>query len=548
MLRMLIVDDEYLVLERLKLCVDWAELGIEIVGEASDGQEAITLFEQTDPHIVITDISMPYMNGLDFCKLARERRSRSRFVLLTGYSDFEYARAALHIGVSGYLLKPINRSALTDLILSLKAQIESEERALRYMEELSRNARAGDKALREQLFRTLAYGADKIPASKLVETFARAYPALLDESLAVALFELRFSANHGFSPENKELAQFAVGNIAKEVFASLYHLETINDTSNRVALLLNTRREDFDRCVALCGRVRELVRDHLDLLMTVGVSEAHEEGFSAIPRAYLEAAEALDNKLVLGVGRVIRYDRLKRAPMPENAANLRNDLLIHFRLGSLSTIRKKVHELFEEVVRQESSAEALHLLLSELLLVLADFIKEKGVILPEADDNQLSLSALLDGQDELIQVEEAFCERAASLIRRYSQEQLLSYAGLVGRAKQYIDQNCNDKSISLDIIAEALEINSCHLSTVFKRESGYSVIEYLTQCRMRNAKRLLDAGMTRLADVADAVGYIDPYYFSKCFKRMFGLSPSHYLKSKTASSPLYQNPLGRIST
>lgn len=221
MLRMLIVDDEYLVLERLKLCVDWAELGIEIVGEASDGQEAITLFEQTDPHIVITDISMPYMNGLDFCKLARERRSRSRFVLLTGYSDFEYARAALHIGVSGYLLKPINRSALTDLILSLKAQIESEERALRYMEELSRNARAGDKALREQLFRTLAYGADKIPASKLVETFARAYPALLDESLAVALFELRFSANHGFSPENKELAQFAVGNIAKEVFASL---------------------------------------------------------------------------------------------------------------------------------------------------------------------------------------------------------------------------------------------------------------------------------------------------------------------------------------
>ena len=536
MLRMLIVDDEYLVLERLRRCVDWSELGIEIGGEATDGQEALALFEQIDPHIVITDINMPYINGLDFSKLARQRRARCRFVMLTGHSDFEYAREALHIGASGYLLKPINKSDLTALILSLKEQIESEERASRYLEELKLTAKAGNQALREQLLQTLVRGAGKRPATELVRAFACAYPALQDEPLVLALFELRFSAGC-FSPEDKELCRFAVGNIAKDVFAPSTHFETINHTSKHVALIINARQEDLDHCVVLCNRVRELMMTYLNLTMTVGVSRAHADGLSAITRAYAEAVEALDSKLVLGIGRIIRYDRLKRAPFPESSINLREDLLIHFRLGNLSTIRKKVHEMFEEAIRREISVDALCLLLSELLLVLSDFSKEKGVARTEEDGVPLSINALLEEREELAQVEEAFCERAVFLIRRYGREQLLSYSGLVGRTKRYIDQNYNDKAISLNTIAEAIEINPCHLSTVFKRESKHSVIEYLTQCRMHNAKRLLDEGKTRLVDVADTVGYSDPYYFSKCFKRVFGLSPSHYIKLKTGTSP-----------
>lgn len=536
MIKVILVDDEYLVRVRLKSCVDWNKLGYEIAGEAVNGEDALGLVEEVRPNLAIIDINMPFINGLEFAKIAREKYPEMKIVILTGYSSFEYARTALQAGVVNYLLKPVIRDELEKILCDVNEQITQELQLKENIENLKLNSRERITLLKQRYIQALLEGIQPDNSSEGAEKLQLFCPRLKNAKLAVIVVGIDGLAADGIFENDRELWLFAVSNIFGEIFESENCFEISFDQNNRIVIIVNSFNSEKNNSrvdyITLCETAQKLVKEFLKFTVTVGIGKPYE-GLEKISLSYKEAQTALKNKLVLGNDRIIEYEAIEaQKGIPAEPLNFRQNMLINLRLGNISSITEELHKIFNTFIARKLTVESLYMVLSELLLTITTFAGENEINMSEITEQDINISEMINYKESINEIEDFFIDIFGRLIKVHSNKRYMGHTRIVDKVKAYIDKNYSNSDLSLENIASNMSINASHLSNIFKKEAGLSVIEYLTECRMKNAKELIDRGNKKLFEIAELVGFNDPYYFSKCFKKYTGVSASKYFKTK----------------
>ncbi len=537
MLKVFLVEDEVIVREGIKNTIDWKGEGFEFCGEAGDGELAYPLIQSAQPDIVITDIRMPFMDGLELSRLVRKELPQAKVVILSGHEEFGYARAAIQLGVTEYLLKPINGAELMQAIKRIGQQIllEREER-LNY-ERYKREMEESETEAKRKLFIELVSGALSI--ARLLERGRELGLELGAQYYQIVLLECSVSGHtESFSSEqlalDAELTQngpenMAVFDRAIEGLAILF----MGDTPEEIH---GARESYLSRVTSLFSKY-PAVRYFGGIGVPVGRLTQLSASFESASRAFayrflMDGSAVLDSNL-LGI----------QTPPRDNGARLNADELGSIDLKRVDVFLRKgdmedIPFFTEEFLRSIGSASEKSFLFRQYVLMdcyvtALSFLKEIGcteTLFEPPFGEQEQLNGLLQDSRRM----KAYIHSIFNETIGYRDElSTRRYHRMIEQAKGYISEHFADEELSLNEAAAYVNLSPNHFSAVFSRETGQSFIRYLTELRMTRAKELLKCTDMRCADIGMAVGYKDPHYFSFLFKKTQNCSPVQYRAAKS---------------
>lgn len=543
MLKIFLAEDEVIVRETIKRMIPWENLGFELVGEAADGEMALPLLIRQQPDLLITDIKMPFMDGLTLARLAKKEVPGLKVVILSGYDDFNYAKQAINIGVEDYLLKPITKNALIERLTEIRSRYEDEKTQREYYEKFHREMQAYEKNSSRDFFEALVSG-----SLDMMEVYKRAEKLGLDivaESYNVLIFTMNcnedFSGRReGYSSWEAESLEMLEKFFTGHPFAMLFRSNVFS-----YGVLIkgekNSIRENTRICVEEIRKIFDRKEDNKEWFVAVGESV---ERLSQIQKSYHSASRAFSQRYLYD-GKVLCYDEML-AMEKKNVTNDDSEYLQKVDVNALNpTILQKFlsNGLLEETKNfvqnyfyaigqepMESVVFRSYVILNVRFSVLS-FLKELGCDTKtlEPEDTEEILAESGRNMESTIAYAEKLVSQAIQLRDRNSGNKNRS---ILKTAVDFIDQHYMEEDMSLNKAANAANVSANHFSALFSQNMGQTFIEYLTSLRMDKAKEYLRCTGMRSSEIAGEVGYKDAHYFSYLFKKTQGMTPSDYRKAR----------------
>ncbi|WP_020618137.1 response regulator [Paenibacillus daejeonensis] len=520
----LLVDDEPIILRSLEVAVPWEELGVRIVGKARNGEEALRLYHERKPDMIISDIRMPSIDGIALMSEVRSCDARLIFIVISGYGDFEYARRAIREGASDYLLKPIDHDELTGIIRKSVAKLEADRRAREESDQLMHSVQALSLLARERLLAELTEG-----NSRPLQHLKWLEMSLLEQSYLMAIVQLdRFaSVNKQWTSDEKRLWFFAVRNILEEWSTHNEALAMFPFHSGEWILLFPAEADQ--RKEHLGQEIVSHIATYAKLSCSVGFSK-QVRGLEQLNTAYRSAQNALYQRFFAGQQTVFA-DRAGHAPTPDGLEGwpyprwIEDELMQAIRALDLFRLLGLLDQLQTELESGGMSREALLRFMTEI------------AIISHREFSQLQMTSELPIDGLLLHMEEADTLDAAitSLKEAYRDwtELLLGSseqedgASLIAKAQRYIDNHYRN-DLGIDEVSDFVGLSTSHFCALFKQVSGLTFLEYLTRCRIEKARYILANTEVKVYQLAPLVGYQDPRYFTQVFKKITGMTPSEY--------------------
>lgn len=532
MLKLLLVDDEQPILDGLKQLIDWSEIGVSSIKTATNGRDALAVMNNFKPDIIITDIKMPFMNGLELIRTVKEDLPETKCIVLCGYQDFEYARQAMKYGAVRYLVKPVEEEELIEIIEDISKSMLNTSQEKERMEDINRKLIESEPFLRNKLLYDVVSGetADLYDVfSKLNRIGIKKVPQKF--VCAVLEFEINDSPG-GFTGEDLELVRFAVANIADELICSKAGGLVFYMLKKQIIMLVDVSGLNPHILETLLRDIIYQISKHLNILITIGVSSI-QNTIEEAPKAFKEAKSALRYKLLIGWGKVISYNDVandinKGIIIPVSAwKRLENNIIT----GASGNIPDVVEALFNELrlLKGVDPTELLEKCRDELLLIRRNI---EGIGFEDT-----LLKDFIDGFDQkmyivtLEELEAEFIDVFQRLAEDIFQANNMGVKSVINQIKKYIDQNYTD-NITLNTLSEKFYINSSYVSRLFKQELGENYVDYLTGKRMEEAIKLLLRTEMHVYEISENIGYGNPKYFSQLFKKYTGMSPKEYRDRK----------------
>lgn len=525
--RVLMVDDEEDIRVGIIRKMDWEGLGFCLVGQAENGREALELAEQLHPDLILTDIKMPFMDGLTLCKKLIPLLPAAKFVVFSGFDQFDYAKQAISIHVSEYVLKPINAAELSAVLTKLKQQLDAERDQQRNMELLRSRYENSLPILRELFYTRLLEG--RIRPNQVFPSASQLGIDLSAQTWVVALAHLEESE------QSSELLSFSVQELFEQQFSlpncqckSFFYSDTI-------ALLFGFSGEsDLFGLSGELNRLCTLSKSYLSLTLTVGIGTPCTQ-LESLPASTRGARNALSYRVMVGSGRSIFIGDLE----PDSSQGIafddqdQQDLSNAVKMGSQEEIRTVVGRLVAKIQRAGLALSQSHLFFLELLTCLLRLTREGNLTVQDVFGTQFTGTLQLTDFHSLDALEHWCFECCVQISILLGQQRSDSAWRTVERAKQFIATHFAQDDLSVETLCDHLHLSPAYFSTLFKRETGLGFSAYVTEVRMEQAARLLRETEDKTYLIAQKIGYSDPNYFSYVFKRHFGATPSKY---RTASS------------
>jgi two-component system response regulator YesN len=520
--RVLLVDDEEDIRVGISQKMDWESLGFALVGEAENGRDALELADQLHPDVILTDIKMPFMDGLDLCRILTVRLPASKFVVFSGFDDFEYAKQAIRMNVSEYILKPINAAELHAVLQKLKEQLDTERAERQNMETLRRRYEESLPVLRSLFLSRLLSG--QVAREQVAELAARYEVDLSGASWTVALAHVSGDAGRN------ELLPISV----QQLFEENLQLEGCSCQlfmyNGFVAVLgaFQSGVSIYDFIEAV-NRVCALAESYLGLDLTVGVGAACS-AVEDLSQSADGARSALEYRSLVGRGRAIYIGDLE----PDAGVRLafgesdEQQLTSAIKLCGEDEVRSAVGYLMDRLRASGRTMSQCQLFFLELLTCLLKLTRAADLELEAVFGSNFSGTVNVTDFDSPEQLGDWCLERCLkiqSLIRRQRTD---SAGRTVERAKKFIQEHYAESELSVEMLCEHLHLSPTYFSTLFKREVGMSFTAYVTVVRMEAAAAALRNTEEKTYLIARQCGYDDPNYFSYVFKRHFGVSPTKY--------------------
>jgi two-component system response regulator YesN len=521
----LLVDDEEEVIQVIMKKIDWEGLGFSVIGHAGNGVKALEMVEEFQPDVVMTDIKMPYMDGMELADSIKTRFPTTKILLFTGFDEFEYAKEAVHLEVEEYILKPVNSVEMTGVFSQLKIKLDQEISEKRNVEILQKYYMESLPFLQANFYSTLIEG-------RVREEEVQKYLSDYQISFAGPFFcclVIHTSSNQVPENMNPLLLSTSVQKQAEERFGEKWQVKFFTYIGNTVAILQLNDENEITELTDECDRFCKYARRIIGAVVTIGVGSVCNN-ILELSQSYSSAREAVSYRVLFGASRAINMKEI--VPKKPGESNMMNDaelsnLFKMIRLGSPEDVRKAVDKYLNHVLVPAKSLQHHYIAVMELIGGLYRFSVNNNIETEDfLGDIRKLYSRLLDLEYDalrewVIQVSLSFREELISARSK-------STKSFVSKAKEYVHNNYADEELSLDSICEVLGVSNSYFSTVFKKETGNSFIGYLTDYRMDRASRLLIETNEKNYIIAQSVGYADPNYFSYVFKRRFGVSPSKY--------------------
>lgn len=527
MYKLILVDDEPIVREGLMNTIDWASHGFELAGDYANGRDALEAVELLRPDLVLTDINMPFMNGLELSAAISASHPNVKIIILTGYDQFDYAQQALRMKVYDFILKPITASETRELLDRLRGELDEERRRKEDVDRLRSQLSQSLPLLRERyLDRLAATGAGSQDAEERLAYFG--LPALQPPLLAL-LLDFDGGPAAGSEPD-RELLRFAGFNIAEEIAAREGAI-CFRTREERIAVLLSGQppADLYEQASRIAWSIRREIEHYLGYAMSAAFGRA-ADSLAKLPESYRSAIAALDYRFHYGRDRVLSIVELEgeRAAPPAAGEDWSGKLGAALRSGSAGELRQLFGDFTERLKQSRAPLVSCQLEIQRALVTMLSVLQEMGVEESGLGDSPGMLFAEAQRLSTLDEVGGWLTDLATRGAKAAADSRSRLGRSQIGQALLYIERNFADERLSLSDICRQALMSTSYFSQMFKQETGETFVEYLTRVRMAKAKELLEATPLKLYEIAAQVGYSDPNYFSLAFKKHAGLSPREY--------------------
>ena len=517
--KVFLVEDEVITREGIRDNVDWQASGFEFCGEASDGEMALPLLRTAQPDVLITDIKMPFMNGLQLSKIVREHMPWVKIIILSGHDEFEYAQKAINLGVTDYLLKPVTVQKLQSTLQKLTVQLDQERKEQANLKKLQEEVEESRETLRERLLFNLVVGA--VSPTEAIEKGEMLGLDLIARYYLVVILKIEISdRTEQYDHDEYQRAQRIVMGLV-EKNPDIFMLK--REWGDLMLIMKGSTQEylEEDRDLLLDEIRQKVIKTRYQLNIGVGASKKR---IADISQSFVEALVNMQN------------------PAGENKAGLNQAIdqmeLIKVNKSAVenylrSGVKDEFDEFFNAYLRPLGETALKSNLIKNYIFVdivlavtklLNDLGGEVEKVIPELNSIEMIMSNIKTIEQLR---EQAYKILTSALAYRDSQPNG-QYKNLIRQAKEYLEQHYMNPILSLNEVAAQANLSYSHFSVVFSQETGQTFKEYLTEIRINKAKELLRMTALRSADIAYQVGYNDPHYFSSVFKKNTGLSPIEF--------------------
>lgn len=527
MYKVLIVEDEMLVRMGIKASADWGRFNMQIVADAANGLLAWEAYEKERPDVILTDIRMPVMDGLELISRIREKDQKTHIIILSCLEEFSLVQKAMKLGVADYILKlTTTREELEAILEKIQKKLDEDKRhgLLEAAKTSQLSGKNPQKALSE--FFTCAPDAEASFANALSKSGVRIPSG--KSALCVLEIDHFESAKMKFDDEHGELIKFSVMNIVNEILDSHNAGISLSVGQNRIILIFSPGNRDNKGDAAVYGKLLEDVLDqirrtldtYLELSVTITAGPL-QDGFGNIRKIYDQCAQALEYKFFIGTGQTFSSGQAVNEPLHGKVFNL------------LSEFAAKENELpasfREEILQLASSGElSKDKLLGSLIIWSARILESCHT----ADPNLLYADVIECGN--MLRACETL-EEALGVFEKHLKDlgclgiDSGNYRKEIVQAIKYIHKHY-DKKITVEEIAEAVNYSPNYLCSIFRKETNISLTEYINSIRIKEAKKLLLNSNLKNYEIAEKVGFADDNYFARTFKQVTGVRPNDFKK------------------
>ncbi|MBO4636794.1 MAG: response regulator [Clostridiales bacterium] len=526
-IKVFICEDESIVREGLRDMIPWEKYGFEFVGDAPDGEMALPMIRSLKPDVLITDITMPFMDGLSLCRVVMSELPDIKIIIISGYSDFEYARQAISLGVEQYLLKPVTKADMIKVIEEVKQKISEASEQQNYISKYEQEFKKFERFSHRAFFEKLVEGSMSV--QQIYEQANELHLNLSANGYNLVIYTVRDAEQSSYADDAANVMESLFGHFMQYPDYILFRCNLLS-----YAVLI---KGEFERLPELTDRCVDMIRQHceeahsnLEWYAAVGVPTKRLSGLSAcysdanrafayrhlFPDKHIFTSELVRTKYnTPNAGEVDSIDAAKLDPMI-----IRNFV----RTGSLAETESFADEYIASLDGTENPILFRYYLLVSIRVNVELALREEGI--PKTDID-MSLSGI-DMEIEADEFRNNLIDTLRKAITLRDAEAMKRNSDIIDSAMRYIDNHYKDEDISLDSVAIASNISANYLSAMFSQKVGLSFVEYVTKKRMEKAKQLLRKTDKRSGEIASEVGYKDPRYFSFVFKKKTGCTPSQY--------------------
>lgn len=520
-----IVDDIRSVVEGLS-ALEWEKFGVNLTGTAFNGEDGLELIRVKKPDIIITDIRMPRMDGLSMLRAVLDRNHACKIILISSYTDFDYARQAVRLGAFDFVVKPFTEEDIVTAVLKAREQTLRERVRLLNEQEMERKLKESMPLLKQEYMESLLEY--PTPWEKTASRWSFLDLSLDGSGLVVLLLEIDGfrEALEDQSVRQIELTRFAIQNVVEETL--LQHARCIVFRSKGNGLVAVVNASDINEAATMAERCREHVEQYTKFTISVGVG-GMAESVSSLPESRRQAEWALAHHLYTDGNGVIRYEDVVDADRPEAVTlDYKDELLLALRSGNGDKAALCLREMAQSLQLQASRPSPGYLLslYEELAASSIRTFCELGhyaELQPAADRLRAAQRATGLTLASLQQQLESFCREGAECVKR---ERLSEGQSLIYKSIEYIKSHLH-REVTVSECAAQVHLSGSYYSSLFKKVAGVTLTQFITAERIRKAKAMLIDGAT-VQEVAAAVGYEERRYFSDMFKRCTGMTPSDF--------------------
>ena len=531
MIRLMLVDDEPIIRKGISTSIDWKQYGVDIVAEVSNGVDALKKARELKPHIVLSDIRMPMMNGLDLSENLIKEFSDIKIVLLSGYEEFEYAKEAIKIGVKDYLLKPVGEKELIAVITRICDEIAEELEQKREHISLSIVLSENYSHIKSNFLKGIFEG--KYISSDIIYQKAKTLElALNGPRFLIFVIDIDDFAiiTEGTLEREKESLKYGVMNISEEVMRSKLSGFVCHGDFERLIGLMNVETcLDKGFLDALCAEIQYCVKKHLGLSISIGLGRVYND-IQEIKTSYTEAIAALRNKIYLGRGSIIpfkeEYAREIVVPILYTSSE-EKEIISYIAALDINNLNASIEKIISKYTDNQSSFESIRNMCCRLTVISLSSLEGMGINVTNAvgvNFNPYKEVIKFDTLESLRKWLSSFFDKIVSLVY---ENRTQKFNSIIKSVLKHIEENY-DSDLSLGKVAGMVYVTPNYLSRIFKQEMGVNFVDWLNGFRVEKAKALLMESGIKSYEVAEKVGYKDYKYFSSIFKKFTGYSPKQY--------------------
>lgn len=530
-IKVFLVEDEVIIRSGVKKSINWEQEGYEFVGEASDGELAYPMILKEKPDILITDIRMPFMDGLELSRLVKKELPDIKILILSGYDEFEYAKKAIKIGVTEYLLKPISAAKLTEVLNAVAETIRQENEEKNLLETYFAEMRDNTERDKMRLFEKLLMG--DLSMGEILEAGERFGMNLGASCYKIVLFKILANLeNHVYAEQMVDACS------SVEQAASM--MEGVYVFQRGVegwAFLLTAQDEKSmeESAKILYQNLKQAMKNYTQLEYFGGIGSTVPR-IRSLKQSFREADRAFAARFVEEANQIISQKEFEKSQMEEGLkmqgvvqiGKSREMLQKFLSNGTREEVKAfsdaYISRIEEENIRSTMVRQYVVIDVCIVILSFCERISSANRLQEEAEELQKMMQkihSLSEIKKYVVRLlNEAIELRDAKSGRRYSD--------LIAAAKKEIENHYMTEEISLNTVAISVGMSPSYFSSIFSKETGKTFVEYLTEVRIEKAKEFLMCSSMKTSEIGYEVGYKDPHYFSYIFKKVQGCSPKEY--------------------